>query len=81
MLPGGAVALTEQEKMSKSKDIARTCILFPESHDRGSTLISAETFIPLEWIKGLRKRSENRPSPAFIGSRTLLSVINHQIHG
>jgi hypothetical protein len=47
-----AVALTEQEKMSKSKDIARTCILFPESHDRGSTLISAETFIPLEWKKG-----------------------------
>jgi hypothetical protein len=76
-----SVALTEQVNMSKSKDIARTCILFPDSHDRGSSLIGAETFIPLEWIKGLRRRSENRPSPAFIGSRTLLSAINHQIHG
>jgi hypothetical protein len=44
--------LTEQVKMSKSKDIARTCILFPDSDDRGSALIGAETFIPLEWIKG-----------------------------
>jgi len=43
--------------------------------------IGAETFIPLEWIKGLRKCSENRPSLAFIGTRALLSAINHQIHG
>jgi hypothetical protein len=76
-----AVALTEQVNMSKSKNIVWTCILFPDSHDRGSTLISVETFIPLEWKKGLRRRSENRPSPAFIGTRALLSAINHQIHG
>jgi hypothetical protein len=47
-----SVALIEQVNMSKSKDIARTCIFLPDSHDRGSTLIDAETFTPLEWKKG-----------------------------